>query len=111
MAKGGTPADTDKARELFTRLDAKQNLQNFINGLNYVKARKDCSGSLGCVGFCWGGGMSDRMPPSEVILVRGYRQWSGSYGRQDLLNEIGKAIETRNREGDPSQATKKDKKA
>ena len=56
-------------------------------------------------------GSSDRMPPSEVILVRGYRQWSGSYGRQDLLNEIGKAIETRNREGDPSQATKKDKKA
>jgi hypothetical protein len=49
-------------------------------------------------------GSSDRTPPKEVILVRGYRQWSGSYDRQDLLNEIGNVIESnRNRNGeDPS---------
>src|SRR5215218_4370368 len=50
--QGGTPTDTDKARELFTKLDAKQNLQNFINGINYVGSRKDSNGSTGCVGFC-----------------------------------------------------------
>lgn len=56
-------------------------------------------------------GDSDRPPPTEVILVRGYRQWSGSYERQDLLNQIGKAIESRNRTGHPSEnnaAGKKD---
>ncbi len=48
-------------------------------------------------------GDSDKPPPAEVILVRGYRQWSGSYERQDLLNQIGKAIESRSRTGHPSE--------
>ena len=48
-------------------------------------------------------GCSDRVPPTEVILVKGYRQWSGSYERQDLLNQIGKAIESRARTGNPSE--------
>lgn len=41
-------------------------------------------------------------PPSEVILVKGYRQWSGSFERQDLLNSLGEAIESRMREGNPA---------
>lgn len=45
-------------------------------------------------------GQSDKRPPAEVILVRGYRQWSGSYERQDLLNEIGNVIESKNLSGD-----------
>ena len=47
-------------------------------------------------------GSTDRKPPEEVILVRGYRQWSGSYERQDLLNSLGEAIEGRTREGNPA---------
>lgn len=58
---GGTPADTDQARELFTKLDAAQNLQNFIRGLDYVKGRKDAHGGTGCVGFCWGGAMANNL--------------------------------------------------
>lgn len=48
-------------------------------------------------------GSHDRLPPTEVILVKGYRQWSGSSERQDLLNQIGKAIEGRSRVGNPSE--------
>jgi hypothetical protein len=47
-------------------------------------------------------GNAGRMPPNEVILVKGYRQWSGSYERQDLLNSLGEAIEMRIREGNPA---------
>jgi hypothetical protein len=47
-------------------------------------------------------GNSTKVPPVEVILVRGYRQWSGSYERQDLLNEIGSAIEGRKGFSDPA---------
>jgi hypothetical protein len=49
-------------------------------------------------------GSSTRLPPMEVILVRGYRQWSGSYERQDFLNEIGSAIERGNGITDPTPA-------
>ncbi len=48
-------------------------------------------------------GNAARLPPSEIILVRGYRQWSGSYERQDLLNELGKAIEAMNRQKETPQ--------
>ncbi|HEU0110058.1 MAG TPA: hypothetical protein VFQ73_04235 [Flavisolibacter sp.] len=48
-------------------------------------------------------GNSEKAPPSEVILVRGYRQWSGSYERQDLLNDIGNVIESRSRNGNPGE--------
>jgi hypothetical protein len=47
-------------------------------------------------------GTAERKPPDEVILVKGYRQWSGSYERQDLLNSLGEAIESRAREGNPA---------
>lgn len=47
-------------------------------------------------------GSSLKLPPPEVILVRGYRQWSGSYERQDLLNEIGSAIERGKGSNDPA---------
>ena len=52
---------TDQARELFTKLDAAQNLQNFIRGLDYVKTRRDANGATGCVGFCWGGAMANNL--------------------------------------------------
>jgi hypothetical protein len=32
-------------------------------------------------------------PPKKITLVRGIRQWAGSYDNSDLLNELGKIIE------------------
>ena len=57
--QGGAPDDADKAREMFSKLDAQQNIQNFIKGFDYLSTRKDCNGKFGCVGFCWGGGLAN----------------------------------------------------
>src|SRR5690606_34288475 len=48
---GGTPADEDEARELFTKLKAEDNLPNFMKGFDYLQTRKDYNGKKGCVGF------------------------------------------------------------
>ncbi len=84
--QGGTPTDTDKARELFSTLDAKQNLQNFINGLEYVKTRKDCNGSTGCVGFCWGGAMANQL----AVNVPGLKAAVSFYGSQPKGEDVPK---------------------
>jgi carboxymethylenebutenolidase len=84
--QGGTPADTDKARELFSTLDAKQNLQNFINGLAYVKTRKDANGSLGCVGFCWGGAMANQL----AVNVPDLKAAVAFYGSQPKAEDVPK---------------------
>src|SRR5882724_3034100 len=56
---GGTPANEDDARVKFQQLDAKQTLTSFIKVFDYLPSRKDYNGKAGCVGFCWGGGMSN----------------------------------------------------
>jgi hypothetical protein len=74
----------------------------FNGGLAYYSISPESNGIYQARLLRYEGG-SDRVPPAEVILVKGYRQWSGSFERQDLLNEIGKAIESRSRTGNPSE--------
>jgi hypothetical protein len=40
-------------------------------------------------------GRQDYVPPSNIILVRGVRQWSGSIEEQVLLDELGSLIDKR----------------
>jgi carboxymethylenebutenolidase len=53
---GGYPGDEDKARELFQKLDAAKRTEDLIAAAEYLKERKDVA-KVGCVGFCFGGGM------------------------------------------------------
>lgn len=54
---GGYPGDEDKAREVFPKLDQAKTRQDFIAAAKFLKARPDCTGHIGAVGFCYGGGM------------------------------------------------------
>jgi carboxymethylenebutenolidase len=55
---GGYPGDEDKARELFAKLDQRKCTEDFVAAVTWLKGRDDCSGKLGVVGFCYGGGMT-----------------------------------------------------
>jgi carboxymethylenebutenolidase len=54
---GGYPGDEEKARELFTKLDQAKAREDFVAAANWLKTRPDCTGKIGAVGFCYGGGM------------------------------------------------------
>jgi carboxymethylenebutenolidase len=54
---GGYPGSEDKARELFPKLDQTKTREDFIAAAGVLKARPECSGKFGAVGFCYGGGM------------------------------------------------------
>ena len=54
---GGYPGDEDKARTLFATLDQKKTQQDFLAAAGALKARADCNGKIGAVGFCYGGGI------------------------------------------------------
>lgn len=75
---GGTPADADQARNMFQKLEAPKNLNNFIKAFDYLKARKDCNGKFGTVGFCWGGGMVNQL----AVNVPELKAAVAFYGRQ-----------------------------
>ena len=54
---GGYPGDEDKARELFAKLDQAKTREDFVAAAALLKARPECTGKIGAVGFCYGGGM------------------------------------------------------
>ena len=54
---GGYPGDEEKAREVFPKLDQAKTREDFIAAAHFLKARPECTGKIGAVGFCYGGGM------------------------------------------------------
>jgi carboxymethylenebutenolidase len=85
-AQGGTPADADKARELFGKLDAAKNLNNFIKGFEYTKKRKDASTKWGCIGFCWGGALANQL----AVAMSDLKVAVPFYGRQPEAADVPK---------------------
>lgn len=83
---GGTPADEDKARELIGQLDPDKNLQNYLKGLDYLRKHKDGNGKVGCVGFCWGGGMANKLAVNDPELLAAVAY----YGAQAKTEDVGK---------------------
>jgi carboxymethylenebutenolidase len=54
---GGYPGGEDEARALFPKLDQAKTREDFIAAAGWLKARPECTGRYGAVGFCYGGGM------------------------------------------------------
>jgi carboxymethylenebutenolidase len=58
---GGYPGDEDSARALFPKLDQAKSREDFVAAAGYLKNRPDCSGKVGVVGFCYGGGIANML--------------------------------------------------
>lgn len=58
---GGYPGDEDKGREEFAKLDRDKMMEDFVAAARWLKARPDCTGKIGVVGFCYGGGVSNML--------------------------------------------------
>ncbi len=58
---GGYPGDEDKARELFQKLDQATTREDFVAATGVLKTRQECTGRIGVVGFCYGGGIANML--------------------------------------------------
>lgn len=85
-AIGAKPANEDEARSKFQELKAEDNLQNFIKVFEYLATRKDYNGKAGCVGFCWGGAMSNNL----AVSVPELKAAVAFYGRQAKTEDVPK---------------------
>ena len=58
---GGYPGNDDDGRTLQRNLDPARLDRDMINSARYLKAHALSNGRLGATGFCWGGGMTNRL--------------------------------------------------
>jgi len=83
---GGYPGNEDKARELFPKLDQTKTREDFVTAVSFLKARPECTGLIGAVGFCYGGGivnmLATRLPDLGGVVP--------FYGRQAATADVPK---------------------
>ncbi len=58
---GGTPASEEAALDLFRRKLDREDLAIPLATIAFMKSHPECTGKVGAVGFCFGGGVVDRM--------------------------------------------------
>ncbi len=57
---GGYPKEGEEvAAKMFGTVDQGKMRQDFIASARWLKARSDCTGKIGAVGFCFGGGIAN----------------------------------------------------
>lgn len=83
---GGYPGDEDKARELFAKLDPAKSIEDFIAGDEFLKTRPECTGKVGAVGFCYGGGVVNTLATRLPDLGAGV----SFYGKQPNAEDAAK---------------------
>ena len=83
---GGYPGNDDKGRELQATLDPKKMIEDFVAAAVYLKSRPECTGKVGVVGFCYGGGVANtlavRLPDLAAAVP--------FYGNQPAAADVSK---------------------
>jgi len=68
---GGYTGDETTSGAAFRTVDGTKMYEDFIASYNWLKARPDCSGKIGAVGFCFGGGIVHRLAVNLSDLSAG----------------------------------------
>ncbi|HNV03573.1 MAG TPA: dienelactone hydrolase family protein [Vicinamibacterales bacterium] len=83
---GGYPGDEDRARQLFPQLDQAKTREDFVAAAAFLRGRPECSGTVGVVGFCYGGGIANmlatRLPDLGAAVP--------FYGNQPAAEDVAK---------------------
>lgn len=83
---GGYPGNDDAGRDLQRTVDSEKLMNDFFAGFEHLLGREESTGKVGCVGFCYGGGVCN-------ALAVAYPELSASvpfYGRQPATADVGK---------------------
>jgi len=83
---GGYPGDQEKGLALQAKMDRATMTEDFGAGVTYLQADAGCTGKVGMVGFCFGGGVAVQLTiqmPSLACAV-------SYYGREPATADVAK---------------------
>jgi carboxymethylenebutenolidase len=83
---GGYPGDDEKGAELFRKVDEDKMFEDFAASAAWLKARPECTGKIGVVGFCFGGAVANKLAVRLPDLAAAV----SFYGRQPSAADAAK---------------------
>jgi carboxymethylenebutenolidase len=84
---GGYPGDEEKGAAAFQKVDRAKMAEDFVASAKWLKARPDCTGKLGAIGFCFGGGIVNTL---AVRLGADLNAGVPFYGQQPPAADVAK---------------------
>ncbi len=84
---GGYPGDDEMGAQLYRELDPGKRLEDMVAAEAYLKSRPECTGKVGVVGFCAGGGVVEALAVRVPDLAAGVSFYGG---RQPSAAEAAK---------------------
>jgi carboxymethylenebutenolidase len=60
-SSGGTPSNEDKGIEMIGKLNLDDTTAQLAGSAAYLQKHAESTGKVGAIGFCWGGGMVNRL--------------------------------------------------
>jgi len=81
---GGTPADEDKGRDMIRTLKADETAHRIAAAVPFLARHPESTGKVGVVGFCWGGGMVNRV----AVLAPDLKAAVAFYGVQPPAAQV-----------------------
>ncbi|MDO9411297.1 MAG: dienelactone hydrolase family protein [Pseudolabrys sp.] len=85
--QGGTPGDEDKAREMFGTLKLDDSARQIAAAVPFLAKHEESTGSVGAMGFCWGGGMVNRIAALAPDLKAGVAYY-GAQGAAATVSSV-----------------------
>lgn len=83
---GGYPGNDDEGRTMQRQRDRDEMLNDFVAAVEYLQSHEHCSGKVGCVGFCYGGGVSNEL----AVRIPDLAASVPFYGRQPAAADVAK---------------------
>ena len=81
---GGYPGTDDEGRAMQAKLDRGKLLEDFVAAVQHLQSHSDCTGKVGCVGFCFGGGICNAL----AVRLPNLAASVPFYGRQPPAEEV-----------------------
>jgi carboxymethylenebutenolidase len=65
---GGTPSDESQGPKMIGSLNAGETVQRLAAAVPFLAGHRESTGKVGAIGFCWGGGMANRLAAAGTTL-------------------------------------------
>jgi len=84
--QGGYPGDEDKARAMFADLDQVKTLEDLFAAVDFIKGHERFNGRYGAIGFCYGGGVVNKLATRRSDLAAGVPFYGPQPTEKDAAN-------------------------